>query len=89
MQSDGQEKWLGAGSGGGGNNRDQMKLLDNTGLFRNDTRPYIAEQAVGSAKRHSQCSSGFAKIKNSAQDVLFDYILILPWKTEVTHEMTK
>lgn len=33
MQSDGQEKWPGGG-GGKKKNRDQIKLLDNTGLFR-------------------------------------------------------
>lgn len=49
----------------------------------------IIAQETGNAKHHLQCSAGFVKMKNSVQDVLFDDTLILPWKIQVTHEMTK
>jgi len=47
------------------------------------------QKETGSAKHYSQCSFGFVKIKNSVQDVLSDYSLILPQKIQVIHEITK
>lgn len=44
------------------------------------TQGHIIKQEGGNAKHHSQCLSGFVKIKNSVQDVLFVYTLILPGK---------